>query len=59
MYLQFPVTVFQTVYDSCTLVSVCLYLEEKPLEGRTGIRDYVFDCDMGQTMEQQQRESSN
>lgn len=40
-------------------LSVCLYLEEKPLEGRTGVRAHVFNLDMGQTVEQQQREASN
>ncbi len=40
-------------------LSVCLYLEEKPLKGRTGVRAHVFNFDMGQAVEQQQREASN
>lgn len=36
-----------------------MYLEEKSLEGRTGVRAHVFNLDMGETVEQEQREASN
>lgn len=36
-----------------------LYLEEKPLESRTAVRAHVFNFDMGQTVEQKQREASD
>lgn len=38
---------------------VQLHLEEKPLEVRAAVRSHVFYFDVGQTMEQQQRETSN
>lgn len=40
-------------------LSVCVYLEKKPLKCRTGVRVHVFSFDMGQTVEQQQGEASN
>jgi len=42
-----------------TFECLSLYLEEKPLEGRTGVGGHVFNLDVGQTVEQQQREASD
>lgn len=35
------------------------YPKEKSLEGRSGVRAHVLNCDVWQTVEQQQREASN
>lgn len=35
------------------------YLEEKPLEHRSGVWAHVFNSDMGKTVKNQQREASN
>lgn len=43
----------------CKVFFVFLNLEEKPLEGRTGVRAHVFDFDVRQAVEEHERESSN
>lgn len=37
----------------------CVYLEEKPLECRAGVRGQVFDLDVGETVKQQQGEATD
>lgn len=39
--------------------NVGVYLEEKPLESRAGVRGHVFDPDVGETVKQQQGETAN
>lgn len=35
-----------------------VYLEEKPLESRAGVRGHIFDPDVGETVKQQQGEAA-
>lgn len=37
----------------------CVYLEEKPLECRAGVRGQVFDLNVGETVKQQQGEATD
>lgn len=48
----------QYVMDMEMLQGVCLDLEEEPLEGRGGITAHVSDSEVGQTVDQEQREAS-